>query len=199
MLLFTRRAKSNASAFLGGWILGLAVVGAIVLIVSGAQNIDPGFGDSTAPAAIRLSLGILFLILAVKRWRSRPGAGEEARTPKWMTAIDSFTRAKSVGLGALLSGISPKNLALAIAAAVTIAQTELTVTESIITLVIFIVIASVSIAIPVVLYLTMGEKAVKTMNSWKAWLIANNATVMFVLFIVFGVVLLGKGIGGLSQ
>jgi hypothetical protein len=116
-----------------------------------------------------------------------------------MAAIDSFTRAKSVGLGALLSGISPKNLALAIAAAVTIAQTELTVTESIITLVIFIVIASVSIAIPVVLYLTMGEKAVKTMNSWKAWLIANNATVMFVLFIVFGVVLLGKGIGGLSQ
>jgi hypothetical protein len=36
------------------------------------------------------------------------------------------------------------------------------------------------------------------LDEWKAWLAANNATVMTVLFVVFGAVLIGKGIGGLS-
>jgi hypothetical protein len=31
----------------------------------------------------------------------------------------------------------------------------------------------------------------------KTWLIANNATVMMVLLAVIGVVLIGKGVGGL--
>jgi hypothetical protein len=44
----------------------------------------------------------------------------------------------------------------------------------------------------------MGEeKATRVLNAWKTWLQANNATVMIVLFVVFGVVLIGKGIGGL--
>ena len=35
------------------------------------------------------------------------------------------------------------------------------------------------------------------LDGWKTWLQANNSAVMIVLFVVFGVVLLGKGIGGL--
>ena len=44
----------------------------------------------------------------------------------------------------------------------------------------------------------MGEeKAARVLDGWKTWLQANNSAVMIVLFVVFGVVLLGKGIGGL--
>jgi len=116
-----------------------------------------------------------------------------------MAAIDSFTPAKSLGLGALLSGVNPKNLALTLAAAVTIAQAELGTSEAAISLVVFIIIASISVAAPVLIYLTMGEKASKTLDGWKTWLIANNATVMFVLLLILGVLLVGKGIGGLTS
>ena len=44
----------------------------------------------------------------------------------------------------------------------------------------------------------MGDKAGDVLDGWKSWLAANNATVMVVLFLVFGVSLIGKGIGGLS-
>ena len=133
-----------------------------------------------------------------KQWKGRPKPGDEPKTPKWMAAIDAFTPAKSLGLGALLSGVNPKNLALTLAAAVTIAQAELSTSEAAISLMVFIIIASLSVAAPVLIYLTMGEKASKTLNSWKTWLIANNATVMFVLLLVLGVLLVGKGIGGLT-
>ena len=45
--------------------------------------------------------------------------------PKWMATIDRFTAGKSLGLGAALSGVNPKNLALTLAAAASIAQAGL--------------------------------------------------------------------------
>jgi len=199
LMLFTQRAKPNSVGFLVGWVLGLAIVGSIVLIVASIGDFEPDSGESMASAIIRLLLGLLFLVLAVKQWKGRPKSGDEPKTPKWMAAIDSFTPAKSLGLGALLSGVNPKNLALTLAAAVTIAQAELGTGQAIVSLVIFIIIASISVAAPVLIYLTIGEKASKTLDGWKTWLIANNATVMFILFLVFGVVLLGKGISGLTS
>ena len=46
-------------------------------------------------------------------------------------------------------------------------------------------------------YLIAGESAAETLNGWKAWLLANNTTVMFVLFLVLGAKLVGNGLGGL--
>jgi hypothetical protein len=43
----------------------------------------------------------------------------------------------------------------------------------------------------------MGEKAQPILDSWKAWLGQNNAVVMTVLFLIFAVVLIGKGIAGI--
>jgi hypothetical protein len=199
LMLFTKRAKSNSVGFLGGWVLGLAIVGSIVLIVASIGDFEPNSGESTASAVVRLVLGLLFLAIAVKQWKGRPKPGAKPKTPKWMAAIDSFTPAKSLGLGALLSGVNPKNLALTLAAAVTIAQAELDTGQSIGSLVVFIIIASLSVAAPVFIYLIMGEKASKTLDGWKTWLITNNATVMFVLLLVLGVLLVGKGIGGLTS
>jgi len=199
LMLFTKRAKPNSVALLGGWILGLAIVGSIVLIVASIGDFEPDSGESTASAVVRLVLGLLFLAIAVKQWKGRLKPGAKPKTPKWMAAIDSFTPAKSLGLGALLSGVNPKNLALTLAAAVTIAQAELGTGQAIVSLVIFIIIASISVAAPVLIYLTMGEKASKTLDGWKTWLITNNGTVMFVLLLVLGVLLVGKGISGLTS
>ena len=45
--------------------------------------------------------------------------------PKWMQAVDTFSAGKALGLGAILSGLNPKNLALTVAAATAIAQTSI--------------------------------------------------------------------------
>ncbi|MGH2601680.1 MAG: GAP family protein, partial [Dehalococcoidia bacterium] len=119
-----------------------------------------------------------------------------AKVPKWMQAIDAVTPVKALGLGALLSGINPKNLALVVGASVVIAQAGLSTGDTAITFAIFVIIASLSIAVPVIYYLVGGEGAKKTMDGWKAWLLHNNAAVMAVLLLVFGVSLVGQGIGG---
>ena len=56
------------------------------------------------------------------------------------------------------------------------------------------VIASLSIAVPVTYAVFGGAKAKATLESAKTWLIAHNAAVMAVLFLVFGVDLIAKGL-----
>ena len=117
--------------------------------------------------------------------------------PPWMASIDAFTPGKAFGFALLLGGVNPKNLLLTLSAAAVIGTSGLSGTDSFLALAFFVVIGSVSVAVPVIYFLVGGDGAKRTMDGWKAWLGANNATVMTVLLIVIGAKLLGQGLGGL--
>jgi threonine/homoserine/homoserine lactone efflux protein len=196
LMLFTPEARTNSVAFLLGWLLGLTVVGSIVLIAGDVASDDSG--ESTVSGVVKLVFGLLFLVLAVRSWRSRPKAGEDPEMPGWMAAIDGFGAVKSAGIAALLSGLNPKNLALTAAGAATIAAAGLTTGEEIGAFAIFVTIASITVAAPVLVYLIMGDRVQGGLNSLKDWLVASNNTVMAVLLVVLGAKLLGDAISILS-
>ena len=191
LILFTPNARTNSVAFVFGWVLGLTVVGGIVLIAGDFASDDSG--ESTASGVVKLGLGLLLLLLALRNWLSRPKEGEDAEMPAWMATIDDFGAGKSAGTAAILSGVNPKNLALTVAAA------GLTTGEQIGAFAVFVAIASITVAAPVLVYLIMGERVQGGLNSLKEWLLANNNTVMAVLFVVFGAKLLGDAISVLSD
>jgi threonine/homoserine/homoserine lactone efflux protein len=199
LMLFSKRARSNGPAFAFGWVAGIAAVGAIVLAVSGASDVATESGPSTVASVVQLVLGLLLLLLAARQWRGRPGPGEEAATPKWMQGIEGFTPVKAAGIAIVLAGVNPKNLLLIVGASVTIAQAGLSAGETTVAFAVFTLLASVTVLVPVVAYLALGDRAARALEEIKAWLSANNAAVMAVLLLVFGAVLLGKGIGGLTS
>jgi hypothetical protein len=65
----------------------------------------------------------------------------------------------------------------------------------VVAIVVYVVIAVLGVAAPLVVTVALGDKAHGILEAWKAWLGQNNATVLAVLFLVFAVVLIGKGIG----
>jgi Sap, sulfolipid-1-addressing protein len=197
LMLFSKRAKSNGLAFLAGWVLALTVVGIVVLLLANAGKISAGGTPTTISYIIKLLFGLLFWFLAYRNWKKRPKAGEMPEMPKWMAAIDSFKPGRALGISALLAGVNPKNLGLTLAAALSISAAGLSGGQSAASLVIFILIASISVAVPVLYFLIAGDSAVKVLEGWKAWLQANSATVMFILFLVLGAKLIGAGLGGL--
>lgn len=197
LMLFSKNARSTTLGFLLGWILGLTAVSIIVLIIANPAQQATGGAASPMSIVVHLLLALLFFFLAYRNWQKRPKPGEQAEMPKWMSGIDSMTAGKALGLGALLSGVNPKNLALTLSAAVIIAGAGLGSTQAIVAVVVFIIVASITVAAPVIANLLLGDKATPTLNSWKAWLVQNNATVMMVLFVVFGFVMLGKALGPL--
>ena len=199
LMLFGPKARSTGPAFALGWLLTLAVVGMAVLTVADTSDVSSEQGPSDAVFAIKLAIGLLLLVLAARQWRSRPNEGEEPEMPGWMDAIDEFTALRAFGLAALLAGVNPKNLGLTLAAGSTIAQAGLTGAEPWIALLVFVALASVAVVLPVGYYLVARSSAERTLDSLKSWLTANNATVMSVLFLIIGVLLVGDGMGGLTD
>jgi threonine/homoserine/homoserine lactone efflux protein len=191
LMLFSNHAARNSVSFAIGWLVGLTAAGFIVL----SLGIETSSGEpSDTSGWIKVVVGVLLLLLGVRNWRSRPRDGEEPETPAWMDAIDEFSAVKSLGIGVLLSAVNPKNLALTVSAAVTITNSGLSDGDQTVVMIVFVLIASVTIILPVLVYLVMGEKADPGLRSMKKWLNDNNATVMTVLFAVFGVKVLGDGL-----
>ena len=125
LLLGTPRASVNGPAFAVGWLYGLTIVGAIVLVVVGGNATGDAGEPATWASVLKLVLGALFLLMAARIWRTRLTSGEEAQMPTWMQAIDGFTAGKALGAGVVLSAANPKNLVLVIAGATAIAETEI--------------------------------------------------------------------------
>jgi threonine/homoserine/homoserine lactone efflux protein len=186
-MLFSKMAD-EPRILLAGFVLGSQCH---VIHADPAQQATGG-EDSPLSAIVHIVLGLLLLFAAYRNWKKRPAPEEQVAMPKWMSSIDSMTAGKALGLGALLSGVNPKNLALTLAAGVVIAAAELNSTQTIIALIIFTIIACISVAAPVIVYLVMGDKATPMLNGWKAWLTHNNTTVMMLLCLVFGIVVLAK-------
>jgi threonine/homoserine/homoserine lactone efflux protein len=198
LMLGTPRARSNGPAFAIGWVLGLSVVSVIVVLVASGSD-EPDSGSSTTVDVIKLVIGVLFLLMALGQWRKRPKPGVEPAMPTWMAAIDDFRAGKSFGLGALLSGVNPKNLALTLAASASIAQAGLSGGGTTVAIIVFVVIGSITVAGPVLFYVIAPAKAAGPLESIKQFMSAHNAVIMMVVLLVLGAKLLGQGIGGLTD
>jgi threonine/homoserine/homoserine lactone efflux protein len=196
LMLGTPKARSNGPAFAVGWVAGLVIVNVIVLVVAGGSS-TAGSTSSTTQDWLKIVLGVLFLALAGRQWRGRQ-PGEEPTMPGWMATIDSFTAGKSFWFGILLSGVNPKNLALTLAAASSIAQAGLSGSQTAIAVLVFVVIGSLTVAGPVIYYLVAAATAAKPLASIKQFMSDHNAVIMMVLFLVLGAKLIGDGIAGLG-
>lgn len=197
LMLATPRARSNGPAFAAGWVLGLTTVMTVVLVLAGGAD-DPDSGPSTATDALMLGLGLLFLVMAFKQWQGRPKPGEPAAMPSWMSSVDHFATGRSFGLGVLLSAVNPKNLALTLAAAASVAQAGLDAVQDVEVIAVFVIVGSITVVGPVVYFLVRGEAAARPLANVKAFMTDNNAVIMMVVLLILGAKLIGSGVAGLT-
>ena len=195
LMLLSPKAKGASVGFLLGWITGIVVAIVVFTLLSSVLQAQDESGSSPVRGVIKIILGALLLFLALRQWRGRPAEGEQATMPKWMSAIDSVTAGKALGLGFLLSAVNPKNLLMAISAGLIIGGAGLAVEQTVVVIVIFVLLAASTVLIPVVAYLIASERLAGPLDRLRAWLVNNNATIMAVLLLVIGVAVIGKGIG----
>lgn len=195
LMLLSPKARGTSVGFLLGWVLGVVVAVVVFTFVSSLIPEEDEDASKPISGVIKIMLGALLLLLAVKQWGSRPHGADEPPLPKWMTAIDSMTAGRGLLLGFALSALNPKNLLMGVGAGVTIGSAELTVGDTTIVIAVYTVIAASTVAAPVIAYLMAAQRMTGPLEGLRTSLVHNNATVMAVLLLVIGVVMLGKGIG----
>jgi hypothetical protein len=197
-MLITPKAKANGFAFIVGWLVGVAVAGAIALAILGPTSTSDDGTTATWTYWLKIVLGLLLVALAVKEWRARPAPDADVAMPKWMGMLDGFTAIKASGLAILLSALNPKNLVFIIGGAAAVSQFDLSVGEQAGAWAVFTIIATIGVAVPMAIYLFMGAKAAETLQSLKEWMARNNTAVMAVLLLIIGIKLVGDAITGLA-
>ena len=199
VLLTSSRARSLGPVFVLGWLLGLVVVGAIVLVVVGPSGAGSSGQRTRWVSWVMIVLGVLLLVAAVRHLRGRTRGGEEVPLPAWMGAIDRLNPAVVLGGGVVLGGVRPRSLLLVVGGAVAIAQTGIAGGQQAIAYAVFAVIATIGVAVPVVIYFAMGERSAELLGRLKGWMRRHNAVILAVVLLVIGVTLIGDGIGGLPS
>jgi Sap, sulfolipid-1-addressing protein len=199
LMLFSNRAKVNGPAFLVGWALSLAAVSAVVYAVSHDGNVATSSTAADSVSWGKIVLGVALLGLARRNWRKRPAAGAEPEMPKWLATVESLSPVKAFVLAVVLAAVNPKNLILTAGAAAGLAQLGLSTSDAIVAIAVFVVIGSLTIAAPVIYALFGGDTTRATLDATKTWLTSHNAAVMAVLFLVFGVDLIAKGLPPLTS
>jgi threonine/homoserine/homoserine lactone efflux protein len=196
LMLLSQRPRQTAPALALGWVVGLTAVLVVVLFVVGPDGVDTSSSSDTT-YWIKLVVGVLFLFLAGRTWRKRPRPGQQIAPPKWLATVETMSPVAAAGLGAALSALNPKNLALAVSGAVSIASNDLGSTQTVVCVVLFVVIGSLLVVGPVVAFLVRGQAMAGPLGQLKDFMQLHNAAIMTVLLGVLGLSNLGKGLGGL--
>ena len=197
LLLFTSRPLANALSFLGGFVAGVAVVLGLFVSITGAVNLSADSGHSGWAGGLKLVLGIYLMVSAVRKFRGRPRAGEVGSMPRWMSGIAGYTPGKALGAGTVLGALNPKNLVVGLATAAAISAGGLSAGQQAAAGAIYVFVAVLGVAAPILVMAFLGDGASEVLDGWNVWLRQNNATIMSVLFVVFGVVLIGQAISAL--
>jgi threonine/homoserine/homoserine lactone efflux protein len=113
-----------------------------------------------------------------------------------MTTVDHFTPVRSLILGVGLSAVNPKNLALTLAAAASVAQAGLSAEDATLAITVFVVIGSTTVVGSVLFYLLAREHAERGLGAVRRFMTQHNAAIMMVILVVLGAKLIGDGIGG---
>ncbi|MEV5258049.1 GAP family protein [Streptomyces anulatus] len=196
LMLATPKGRANGIAFTAGWVVGLAVV--VTLVVVAGSGMTAGGEKPTWAYWLKLALGVLFVLMALKQWRDRPREGREATAPKWMRAIDRFTPGKAAGLAVALVAANPKNLVLAIGGAVSIATSGASAGGKTVAAVLMVLIGSLCTLLPLGVFLLGGDRSARVLGGWKEWMAAHNAAIMTTVLAVLGAKYIGDALTGLA-
>jgi hypothetical protein len=199
LILATPRGRLNGFLFTVGWILGLAILGAVMLAIASPAGASAHKHPATWVGALKLALGVFLVVFGARQWHRRPRDPSQAQLPKWMGAIDRLSPVKILALGLALAALNAKNAPLTIAAGAAIGSAGLPVGQQIASLAVFVVVASLGLLAPLGVFLLGGERARTTLGNWKDWAAQHNVAVMAVLFFVLGAKLLGDGISVLTS
>ncbi len=114
--------------------------------------------------------------------------------PKWMSAIDSMTAGKALGLGFSLAAVNPKNLLMAISAGLIVGGAGLTVESDDRSDHHLRAAGRKHGARPGHRLPHASARLAGPLDKLREWLVDNNAVIMAILLLVIGVSVIGKGL-----
>jgi threonine/homoserine/homoserine lactone efflux protein len=186
LILSAEKGTRKGLAFILGWLACLVVVIAAVVLTTGGHPPKSQTAPSTAVLAIKLALGVVLILLAV---RQRRRMGRPRKPPTWMASLDRVSLWSVVGLAVFL-----QPWALVAAGAATVVQAKLSTAGDYVSLMLFCLVATSSF-LYLELYAAFAPAAAGArLDRLRTWLDTHRDQVIIMVFLLLGFWLAGKSI-----
>ena len=189
LVLASKGGVRKGAAFIFGWLLSLAVVIALTVLVTGNKPPKSNTAPSLAALAVKVLIGVVLVIIAVRQWRRMGKPKKPKKTPKWQTGIDNMSPWFAIALGPLTQ---PWGLVAAGVAVIT--EAKLSSWQSYIALFGFCVIATITY---LVMEVYAGFRPAQTqafLTRTRTWIDTHTDQMIIVVSLVLGFWLIGKSI-----
>jgi threonine/homoserine/homoserine lactone efflux protein len=186
LILSAEKGTRKGLAFILGWLACLVAVIAAVVLTTGGHPPKSQTAPSTAVLAVKLALGVVLILLAV---RKRRRMGRPRKPPTWMASLDRVSLWSVVGLAVFL-----QPWALVAAGAAAVAQAKLSTAGDYVSLMLFCLVGTSSF-LYLELYAAFAPAAAGArLDRLRTWLDTHRDQVIIVIFLLLGFWLAGKSI-----
>ena len=189
VVLSSKRGTRKGAAFVFGWLVSLGIVVAITVLATGNNPPKPKTVPSLAALAVKIALGAVLVMIAIRRIRARGRPKPPKQPPKWQEHVDNMSPWFAMGLAPTL-----QPWVLIGAGAATVVQAKLSNWESFLALVLYCVLASASYLAMEIYAVFRPDQSQAFLTRTRAWIDAHTDQAIIGGSLIIGLWLMANSI-----
>jgi len=189
VVLPSKRGVRKGAAFLFGWLVSLAVVVTVTVAATGDNPPEPDTVPSLASLAVKIAIGAVLVVIAIRQRRRMRGPRKPKKAPKWQEHVDNMSPWFALGLAPTLQPWT-----LIAAGAATVLQAKLASWESFLALAGFCALGSASYIAMEIYAGFWPDHSRAFLARFRAWMEAHTDRVIIIGCLIIGFWLIASSI-----
>jgi len=189
LILASQRGARKGAAFVFGWLVSLGIVVAVTVLATGNNPPKQNTAPSLAALAVKISLGVVLLVIALRRYRRLGQPRPPKKVPKWQAGVDTMSPWYAMALAPLT-----QPWGLIAAGAATVVAAKLSSWQDYLALIYFCLLASASYIVMEIYATIRPEETQNLLARIREWIDTHTDQLIIWVSLVVGCWLIGKSI-----
>ena len=189
VVLPSQRGTIKGAAYVFGWLVSLAIVVTITVLATGNNPPRPATAPSLAALAVKIVIGVVLVMIALRHIRARGQPKPPKKPPKWQAHVDSMSPWFAMALAPTL-----QPWVLIGAGAATVVEAKLSSWESFLALFLYCVLASSSYLAMEIYAVFRPAQSQALLGRARTWIDSHSDQVIIVGSLLIGFWLIGNSI-----
>jgi Sap, sulfolipid-1-addressing protein len=189
VVLPSKGGVRKGAAFLFAWLVSLAIVVTVTLLATGNNPPKPNTVPSLASLAVKIAIGTLLVVIAIRQRRRMRGPKKPKKPPKWQEHVDNMSPWFAMGLAPALQPWT-----LIAAGAATVMEAKLSSGESSLALIGFCVLGSASYIAMEIYAGFWPDQSRAFLARFRTWMEAHTDRVIIIGCLLLGFWLIASSI-----
>ena len=189
VVLPSKGGVRKGAAFVFGWLVSLAIVVTITVLATGNNPPKPSTVPSLAALAVKIALGAVLVVIAVRHIRARGRPKPPKKPPKWQEHVDNMSPWFAMVLAPTL-----QPWVLIGAGAATVVEAKVSSWQSFLALVFYCLVASSTYLAMEIYAVARPEKSQALLARFRAWIDAHTDQAIIAGSLLIGLWLIANSI-----